>query len=370
MASKRSATPAPAPTFDTPPVAPTAPLAPVSVRTRVTASDVAKALGVSPATISNAFNRPDQLSVTLRTEIISRSRELGYFGPDPAARALRRKEMREVAVVYHHGLEFALSDPISLDFLRGVSHELDRRALSLQLIPKLGRDLQLAAAFQTTADALIVHAEIGPNLVPEVVAARKPLVLVDTVVDGVASVGIEDRIGAEAAMAHALSRHPDRVLAVCFTVNGQQRRHAMANSRQPQPHSASVAVERRIGFARAARRLGRPLDTIDWIEVDDIRPESSAQALSALRHTLPADCRVAIVAMTDRMALAAIDEVRRWPGVTLAAAVGFDDIPAAAAAGLTTLRQDAHRKGVLAVQALLDGLRPPLLSVDLVLRDT
>jgi DNA-binding LacI/PurR family transcriptional regulator len=340
-------------------------------RAKVTASDVAKAIGVSPATVSNAFNRPDQLSVTLRQEIISRSRELGYFGPDPAARALRRRDaVREVAVVYHHGLEFALSDPVSLDFLRGVSHELDQRELSLQLIPKFGRDLKLAAAFQTTADALIVHAEIGANLVPEVVAARKPLVLVDTVVEGVPAIGIEDRAGAEQAMAYALSRRPDRVLAVCFTLNGQQRRHAMANSRQPQPRSASVAIERRIGFARAARRLGRAIDTIDWIEVDDIHPESSAPALATLRDSVPAGSRVAVVAMTDRMALAALDEVRTWPGVTLTAAVGFDDIPAATLAGLTTIRQDAHRKGVLAVQALLDGLRPPPLAVELVVRDT
>lgn len=367
MASKRPEPPAPDP--DAAP-APAPTLAPP--RTKVTASDVAKALGVSPATISNAFNRPDQLSVTLRQEIISRSRELGYFGPDPAARALRRRDaVREVAVVYHHGLEFALSDPVTLDFLRGVSHELDQRALSLQLIPKLGRDLQLAAAFQTTADALIVHAEIGPNLVPEVVAARKPLVLVDTVVEGVPAIGIEDRDGAEQAMAYALSTRPDRVLAVCFTLNGQQRRHAMAASpRKVQPRSASVAIERRIGYVQAARKMGRALDTIDWIEVDDIRPESSAQALAAVRQTLPAGSRVAIAAMTDRMALAALAEVRTWPGVVLAAAVGFDDIPAAAVAGLTTLRQDAHRKGVLAVQALLDGLRPALLGVALVVRDT
>ncbi|GIX51866.1 LacI family DNA-binding transcriptional regulator [Sphaerotilus sulfidivorans] len=362
MSSKRTESNSPEPAL---------PAAPPAPRTKVTASDVAKALGVSPATISNAFNRPDQLSVTLRTEIISRSRELGYFGPDPAARALRRRdEVREVAVLYHHGLEFALSDPISLDFLRGVSHELDRRALSLQLIPKLGRDLQLAAAFQTTADALIVHAEIGPNLVPEVVAARKPLVLVDTVVEGVPSIGIEDRDGADQAMAYALSKQPDRVLAVCFTLNGQQRRHAMAAGRKVQPRSASVAIERRIGFVRAARRLGRALDTIDWIEVDDIHPETSEQALAALRVDLPAGSRLAVVGMTDRMALAALTEVRTWPGVTLAVAVGFDDIPAAAAVGLTTLRQDAHRKGVLAVQALLDGLRPAPLGVELVVRDT
>ena len=73
---------------------------------------------------------------------------------------------------------------------------------------------------------------------------------------------------------------------------------------------------------------------------------------------------------TAGMALAALGEVRTWAGMALAAAVGFDDIPAAAPAGLTTIRQDAHRKGVLAVQALLDGLRPPPLTVELVVRDT
>jgi DNA-binding LacI/PurR family transcriptional regulator len=190
------------------------------------------------------------------------------------------------------------------------------------------------------------------------------------VVEGVPAIGIEDRNGAEQAMAYALSKQPDRVLAVCFTLNGQQRRHAMASGRKVQPRSTSVAIERRIGYVQAARRMGRPIDTIDWIEVDDTRPEFSAQALAALRPSLPSGSRLAIVAMTDRMALAALAEVRQWQDMVLAAAVGFDDIPAAHAAGLTTVRQDAHRKGVLAVQALLDGLRPSLLGVELVVRDT
>ncbi len=37
---------------------------------KMTIKDVAKAIGVSTATISNAFNRPDQLSETLRTRIL------------------------------------------------------------------------------------------------------------------------------------------------------------------------------------------------------------------------------------------------------------------------------------------------------------
>ncbi|MCP4059426.1 MAG: LacI family transcriptional regulator, partial [Pseudoalteromonas sp.] len=36
---------------------------------KLTLKDVAKQLGVSTATISNAFNRPDQLSANKRTEI-------------------------------------------------------------------------------------------------------------------------------------------------------------------------------------------------------------------------------------------------------------------------------------------------------------
>ena len=39
-------------------------------------------------TVSNAFSRPDQLSATLRDRILAAADELGYGGPDPAARAL------------------------------------------------------------------------------------------------------------------------------------------------------------------------------------------------------------------------------------------------------------------------------------------
>ena len=41
---------------------------------------VAAAAGVSPATVSNAYNRPDQLSAQLRERILSAAAQLGYRG--------------------------------------------------------------------------------------------------------------------------------------------------------------------------------------------------------------------------------------------------------------------------------------------------
>lgn len=56
---------------------------------RVTLQTLATRLGVSRSTVSNAFNRPDQLSEELRNRILAAADELGYAGPDPAARSLR-----------------------------------------------------------------------------------------------------------------------------------------------------------------------------------------------------------------------------------------------------------------------------------------
>ena len=48
---------------------------------RMTVKTLAAVLGVSPATVSNAYNRPDQLSPQLRERILATAEELGYPGP-------------------------------------------------------------------------------------------------------------------------------------------------------------------------------------------------------------------------------------------------------------------------------------------------
>ena len=341
---------------------------PSALRTKLTLQDVADALGVSRTTVSNAYNRPGNLSEALRTAILDKAREIGYFGPDPTARALRRREMQTIGVVFHHDIGYALGDPTTLSFLAGVARELDKRQLWMQFIPKMGRKLMLAAAFQSTADAMIIHSEIGPEFMHEVTATPKPVVLVDSAVAGVPSVRTDDRRGAVMAMQHVLAARPDVVVVLCFLVTDAERQRVLARSKPPR--SGYVASERVAGYAQAARAADFPLTQVHWVDVDDQDPDTAGPRLADIRRSLPAKARVAVVAMSDRMALAAQREAAQWTFPPLVALVGFDDIPAAAPAGLTTVRQDSLHKGELAVQVLLDGLKPATLPVELVLRKT
>ena len=57
---------------------------------KATLQTIADEVGVSRMTVSNAFSRPEKLSADLRARILAVAEELGYVGPDPAARALAR----------------------------------------------------------------------------------------------------------------------------------------------------------------------------------------------------------------------------------------------------------------------------------------
>jgi DNA-binding LacI/PurR family transcriptional regulator len=71
-----------------------------SLKDRGTLTDVAKVVGVSVASVSYAFSRPDQLSPELREKILATARSLNYPGPNPAARMLRTGFAGSIAVVY------------------------------------------------------------------------------------------------------------------------------------------------------------------------------------------------------------------------------------------------------------------------------
>ena len=101
-----------------------------------------------------------------------------------------------------------------------------------------------------------------------------------------------------------------------------RRRARLLTRARPAP-SGCIADERIAGYAAAARKAGFALERIRRIEVDDRQPESAAQAVAAVRGELAPRTRVAVVAMSDRMALAAQGVLHGWRGVEVVALVGF-----------------------------------------------
>lgn len=77
---------------------------------KVTLQSIADKVGVSRMTVSNAFSRPDQLSAELRQRILAAAAELGYVGPDPAARALARGRTGAIGLLLNGSVSRAFED--------------------------------------------------------------------------------------------------------------------------------------------------------------------------------------------------------------------------------------------------------------------
>src|SRR3954453_21159328 len=101
---------------------------------KVTLVTVARAVGVSPTTVSNAYNRPHKLSPALRERILGAARDLGYPGPDPAAASLRRGRAGSIGLLLGEALAYAFQDPGAVDFLRGLAEGTAHHNNVLQLV--------------------------------------------------------------------------------------------------------------------------------------------------------------------------------------------------------------------------------------------
>ena len=101
----------------------------------MTLQTIADRLGVSRTTVSNAYNRPDQLAPELRERVLATAEELGYTGPDPAARRLRSGGTEAVGLLFTESLAWAFTDPAAVMFLQGFATATEDAGLSMLILP-------------------------------------------------------------------------------------------------------------------------------------------------------------------------------------------------------------------------------------------
>jgi DNA-binding LacI/PurR family transcriptional regulator len=342
-----------------------------------TLATVAEAVGVSRTTVSNAYNRPDQLTPELRDRILETARQLGYAGPDPAGRRLRQGRAGAVGVLLTERLSYAFADSAAVAFLEGLARRCEDAAEALVLIPLGAGEEAAAVVREAFVDALCIYSL--PDRHPAVDASlerRLPVVLVDGPrVSATTFVGIDDRGGARAVAEHLIGLGHRRLAIIVPTLvfDGREGRVDEERLREAAYHNDR---ERLAGVREGLEAAGIGWEAV-MIEERSNSQEAGAAAAQSLLAETPRP--TAIVATTDQLALGAIRGAREL-GLevpTELSVAGFDDIPEAARSRppLTTVRQPHVGKGTLAgdrLFELLDGSEAPdtVLPVELVVRES
>jgi DNA-binding LacI/PurR family transcriptional regulator len=315
---------------------------------------VASALGVSVATVSNAYNKPDHLSADLRKRIFAAARELGYAGPDPAARSLRSRRTGAIGVLSTVQLSYAFTDPYCTEFLAGVADVAERHRTSVLLIPLAPRAVSsdeevrqsVEAVRNAVMDGVVIDGIDDSHPALRVVTDRRLPRVRSTDDPAGRCVLIEDRAAAESLGRHLADLGHRHVAVVAASV------HA--------PGEVLVAADDSVLYPYARLRLAGLLDglgsgaRVTVVAAGPNRAEDGQAAVQEILRWRPRP--TAIVATSDVLALSALATLREHgaePGADVSV-TGFDDVPAAAAAGLTTVRQPIRERGRLMGRMLLD----------------
>ncbi len=348
-----------------------------------TLQTIADELGVSRSTVSNAYSRPDQLSPELRRRILATAERLGYPGPNPSARSLRRGKVDAIGVLLTANLSMAFRDPYAVAYLRGLAEAAERRETSLLLIPLPHDDQEgaLNAVRNAAVDAFCVYCVpnwhraleiIGWRGLP-VVGGEDPAIVGGVPGSTVGFVGIDERAAARRLATHIGALGHRRVAIVAHWITDDGVTGVVDAS--PDDLRYYVSGERVRGYRDALVAAGVPWADVTLVNAAEndraVGAEAAAHALDRL------DRSTAILTTSDVLALGVLDALAvrgLRPGRDVSV-TGFDDIPEAAAVGLTTIRQPSDERGRIAGELLLDppaepGARHRVLPTTLVVRAT
>ncbi len=306
--------------------------------------------------MSNAFNRPDQLSAKLRERILKESAELGYFGPNLAARSLRSGESGVIGVMLADSISYSFSDPVANQLLQGIAEVLVEQKKQLLLLSSGVNSAEQSSA-ESLPDGFILYGALQGDAFEHVLRTGKPVVAVDFEFSGTASVNIDNEQGAFAIASHALSKNEHSQIAILGLRLIDSSRVCRLTPEDLTSQSQEISRSRLTGYLRAADDKGISVSADKIWHIPINSPERAEIAAREVLTSTPLPN--VLFCMSDVIALAAL-RVAHELNIAVPAQLqvtGFDDIPEASRStpALTTVCQQSMEKGRLAARMLLEG---------------
>lgn len=322
---------------------------------RVKLLDVAKAAGVSQGTASNAFGKPDLVRPEVRDRIFEAAKELGYRGPHVMARMLRTGKAGALGVVFPDNLEYAFTDPVAIELLRGIGRECAHHGVNVMIISAENPEQAIAAVNNAAVDAFLVHCYSDNNdIIAAIQRRNQPLISIDTDIAGAAGTVVLDDFGAGRNAAQHLLECGAKKFAILSLQATEHDHFGPMSSNRLGAASHRVVRERMAGYHEVLKTAGIKADDVIHIECDN-QSEHSAKLTAEMLTAHPnVD---GILAMSDVIAIGAIDAARAV-GRNVPddlKIIGIDGIQAGERTDppLSTMYQDSVEKGRLAAELAL-----------------
>lgn len=299
----------------------------------VTIRNVAEAAGVSVATVSRVFNRPDLVTASLRARVQEAAERLGYLA-DGAARALASRRSRVIGAIVP-----TLDNPVFAICIDALQQRLDEHGFAL-LIASAGYDAaretrEVRLLIERGIDGLMLVGAAHPDAVWALLRRRGPAVptiitwTTEPAAMPVSSVGFDNRAAARRITEHLLQLGHRRIAMMAGPTAGNDR-----------------ATARVAGVRAALATAGLSLPPAYLTERPYTVPDGHAATVALMSLPEPP---TAIVCGNDHLALGALAGARAL-GLSVPrdlSITGFDDLDFAAYADppLTTVRVPAAEMG-------------------------
>ena len=313
----------------------------------VTIKDVARRASVSIATVSYVFNESAPISEATRACVLAAAKELGYR-PSAIARGLRAQESRIIGYTWHQ-LPSDCWNPILDRFLHSMAEAAEAQRYHILAFTSSpdGEAWQPYEKLMLTGqvDGFIVsNTDRDDARVRYLLDSGFPFVAFGRANEewDFSYVDVDGAEGVRRAVEHLLALGHRRIGLIAW------------------PETSLTGQYRYQGYGAALQAAGLSPDPA-WITRAEHTEASGRQATHALL-SLPPDRRpTAVVALSDMMAIGAINaiyEAGLQPGQDVAV-IGFDDVPTAQylRPPLTTLRQPIAEVGERVINILLQLIR-------------
>jgi len=309
---------------------------------KVTSHDVAKAAGVSQATVSRVLRNDVKVTQATRERVQQALEDLRYE-PHAMARAFRSQRTGSIGVVVAR-----LSYPLYATMLESIGAKLSSLGHRMMVWDaEYGGDLPASKALrQGLVDGVILLAVTASSeFLKDTSSASAPVVLLNRTMDEYPS----DQVGSD-------NVEGGRMVAQYFIRHGRKHSALIGGLQRATP-----IRDREMGFRQALEQAGHALQSDNYRRSESFTYQSGRESARDLLLTNPT--LDAIFCVNDMLALGAIDGIRSM-GFQVPQdvwVVGYDDIELSSwdSYDLTTVRQPLQEMVNEAVDLLLAKIAHP-----------